>query len=428
MSVTVTELANGMRVVTHEMPHLETASLGVWVGVGARFEGAGEHGISHLLEHMAFKGTARRSAREIVEEIESVGGDVNAATSLEVTAYYARVLKGDVALAVDLLADILQNPKFEPPELARETDVILQEIAASKDCPDDMAYDLVQEAAFPEQALGRTILGTADSVRGFAAADLRHYLGTHYRPGSMVLAGAGAVDHDSLVKLAEASFAAGEKAPAEKPVSARYQGGIRFGDNAFEQTHVVLAFEGPSYRDDAFYSSQILSSILGGGMSSRLFQKIREQRGLCYSIYSYCWGLMDTGLFGVHAATSEEQVSELLELVKRELAEAADRLPEEAEIIRAKAQLKAGLLMSLESSGTRAEQLARQLLVFGRPLGIDELTEKVEAVSRETVRAQAERLFGAADASMALVGPAKMDIHPDLAVAGNDAVRLGAAE
>ncbi len=405
MSVTVSELANGMRVVTHSMPHLETVSLGVWVGVGARFETDEEHGISHLLEHMAFKGTARRTARDIAEEIESAGGDLNAATSLETTAYYARVLKGDVALAVDLLADIVQHPGFDPIELAREQDVVLQEIAASRDSPDDVAYDLVQDAAFPEQALGRPILGTAESVTGFAPADLQQYLGKHYRPGSMVLAGAGAIDHEALVKLAEASFADQEKRQAEMPKPARYGGGMRYGGGTFEQNHIILAFQGPSYRDDAFYSAQVLSSILGGGMSSRLFQNIREQRGLCYSIYSYCWGLLDTGLFGVHAATGERQTAELLELVNGELARAADELPDEAEIVRAKAQLKAGLLMSLESSGARAEQLARQLLAFGRPLDIEELSGRVDAVSRESVRAEAEHLFGGPAASMAVVGP-----------------------
>lgn len=404
MSVTVSELANGMRVVSHAMPHLETVSLGVWVGVGARFESAREHGISHLLEHMAFKGTGRRSARDIAEEIESVGGEVNAATSVETTAYYARVLKGDEPLALDILADILQSPRFDEGELAREKDVILQEIAASQDSPDDIAYDLLQEAAYPDQALGRPILGTAESVRSIAPADLEAYLKAHYRPGAMVLAAAGAVDHDTLTKQVEAAFAGGGGAAAEQPAKARYAGGLRCGDRAFEQNHILLGFEAPSYREEAFYAAQMLSSMLGGGMSSRLFQEAREQHALCYSVYTFCWALADSGLFGLHAATGEEQIPRLLEVLDRELERIASQAPDEGEVNRSRAQLKAGLLMSLESSGARAEQLARQQLAFGRPLGIDELMAKVDAITGESVRAQAERLFAGSAASVALVG------------------------
>jgi len=202
MSIETTALANGLRVVSHAMPHLETASLGVWVGAGARSESGVQHGISHLLEHMAFKGTARRSAREIAEEIETVGGDLNAATSLETTAYYARVLKADIPLAVDIIADIVRDPKFDAAELAREQDVIMQEIAAAEDSPDDVAYDLAQAAAFPDQPVGRPILGTCESVRSFTPDDLTAYMKSHYAPGSMVLSAAGAVDHAQLVRLA----------------------------------------------------------------------------------------------------------------------------------------------------------------------------------------------------------------------------------
>lgn len=404
MSIEVSRLANGMRVVTHAMPHLETVSLGVWVEVGARNEAVQENGISHLIEHMAFKGTARRSARGIAEEIESVGGDLNAATSLDTTAFYARVLKGDIALALDIVADILQNPRYDPAELAREKDVILQEIAAAQDSPDEIAYDLVQELAYPDQPVGRPILGTAASVLSFTPAELETYLRTHYAPGSMVLAAAGAVDHAALVLLAEAAFS--QSAPREPVIAeaARYAGGIRCGDKPFEQCHILLSFEGPSYRDDAFYASQLLSTMLGGGMSSRLFQEARESRGLCYSIYSYCWGMADTGLFGVHAATGEEAIPSLITVMNSELERIAETAPDETELARAKAQLKAGLLMSLENSGARAEQLARQLLAYGKPLAIDDLIAKVEGVDREAVRAQAERIFSGSAISAALVG------------------------
>ena len=303
MSIETTALANGLRVVSHAMPHLETVSLGVWVGVGARCESGAQHGISHLLEHMALKGTARRSAREIAEEIETVGGDLNAATSLETTAYYARVLKADIPLAVDIIADIVRDPKFDAGELAREQDVIMQEIAAAEDSPDDVAYDLAQAAAFPDQPVGRPILGTCESVRSFTPDDLTAYMKSHYAPGSMVLAAAGAVDHAQLVQLAEARF--GEMEVREPHITdpAQYAGGFARSSRPFEQSHIVVSFQGPSYCNEAIYTGQILSSMLGGGMSSRLFQEAREARGLCYSIYSFCWGLSDTGLFGIHAAT-----------------------------------------------------------------------------------------------------------------------------
>lgn len=405
MSVRTTTMRNGMRVVTHAMPHLETASIGVWVGTGARAESADQHGLSHLLEHMAFKGTHRRSARDIAEEIESAGGDLNAATSLETTAYHARMLKHDIGLAIDILADILRNPKFDASELAREQDVIVQEIAAAQDSPEDEAYDLVQDAAFPDQALGRTILGTKKSVRGHTPGDLSAYMKSSYVPGAMVLAAAGALDHDRIVRQAQSAFGDMPRATPAAPAAAAYRGGFRRSEKRFEQSHIILAYEGPSYRDEAIYAGQILSGILGGGMSSRLFQEARETRGLCYAIYSYCWGLSDTGLFGVHAATGPDQVQELAQVILSELEKLTQDLVSGAEIARAKAQLKSGLLMSLESSGSRAEQLARQTLVYGAPLAVNDMVEKVEAVDKEAVRALAGKIITNTSVSASAVGP-----------------------
>lgn len=405
MSVRTTTLRNGVRVVTQHMPHLETVSLGIWVGVGSRHEGEHENGISHLLEHMAFKGTERRSALAIAEEIESVGGELNAATSMENTAYYARVLKDDVPLALDILSDILIGSTFDGGELAREKSVVLQEIAAAQDCPDDVAYDLVQEAAFPAQALGRSILGTARSIRSLTPDSLRGYLARHYRGRGLVLSAAGAVDHDALSALAEELLGAlpGNDAPA--PETSCHIGGVRHARKPCEQSHIVLAFKAPSYRDETYYVGQVLSGLLGDGMSSRLFQEARERRGLCYSIYSYCWGLSDAGLFGVHAATGPEQADELVAVMAAEMHRAADELPSAKEIARAKAQLKAGLLMSLESSSARAEQMARQTMAFGRPLTVSELTARVESVTGDAVRAYAERLLTGAPPGFASVGP-----------------------
>ncbi len=405
MSVTLSTLPNGLRVVTHQMPHLGTVSLGVWVGTGARSEASSQHGISHLLEHMAFKGTARRSARDIVEEIESVGGDLNAATSIETTAYYARVLKADVALAVDIIADILRDPRFDAGELAREQDVVLQEIAAAEDSPDDVAYDVAQEIAFPDQAVGRSILGTKQSVRAVTPDDLTDYMRSHYHAGSMVLAAAGAIEHADLVRLAEAAFGDLEASAHPEPAPARYVGGFRHEPRQFEQSHIIISAPGPSYRDDAMYTAQLFSSMFGGGMSSRLFQEAREARGLCYAIYSYCWGMSDTGLFGVHAASGPEQIGELAQVVFTELEKLAGESATDVELARGKAQLKSSLLMSLESSGSRAEQIARQTLAFGAPREVDDLVAKIEAVDKEAVRKFARELILSGSPSVAAVGP-----------------------
>ena len=362
MTEEISRLSNGLTVITHTMPHLETTSLGIWVGVGSRSETLAENGISHFLEHMSFKGTASRSAQAIAEEIEAVGGELNAATGLETTAYFARVLKGDEGVALEILADILLNSRFSSDELEREREVILQEIAATRDVPDDIAFELMNEAAYPGQALGRTILGPAANVKRFSPADLQQFLKTHYRPGSMVLAAAGAVHHEPLVRHAEALFGGLTSHGIEGEEQARYHGGIRWDHKRFEQSHLVLAFEGPSYRAQEYFTAQVFSGLFGGGMSSRLFQEAREKRGLCYSIYSSAWGLSDTGLLAVHAATGTETMASLIDVTGTELEDVARRGPSEAELNRAKAQLKAGLLMSLESSSARAEQMARQML------------------------------------------------------------------
>ncbi|MGE0764999.1 MAG: M16 family metallopeptidase [Hyphomicrobiaceae bacterium] len=404
MTTHQSRLSNGLRVVSHEMPHLGTVALGLWVASGARHEAQSEHGISHLLEHMAFKGTRRRTALEIVEEIEQVGGDLNAATSLDTTCYYARVLKDDVHVALDILADIIQNSLYAEDELEREREVILQEIASTRDSPDDTVYDLFQDAAFPDQALGRPILGTPESVTGISANELRRFLGARYRAGSMVLSAAGKIRHETFVKFAEDLFGGLPSGEAPNAKLASYVGGSRISTRPFEQAHVVLGYRGLAYLDADFYSAQVLSGLLGGGMSSRLFQEVREKRGLCYSIYSSAWGLSDVGLLSVHASTGAETLQELVDVVQQELSRAVSEKPDEREIQRAKAQLKTGLLMSLESSVSRAEQMARQLLAFDRLLPAEELIGKVDAVTADGVRRVAERLMTGSELSIALVG------------------------
>lgn len=404
MSTEVTRLGSGLRIVTDHMAHVETASLGVWVKVGARNETAATNGISHLLEHMAFKGTVRRTAKDIAEEIEQVGGDLNAATSLEMTSYFARVLKADVPLALELIADILLNPKYAADDLEREREVILQEIAATRDSPDDIAYDLLNTTAYPEQALGRPILGSEETVKAFSAADVRTFLTHHYRPAQMVVSAAGAVDHAAVVAQVEKLFAGLPTGETAKPAQAHYAGGPAVSDKPFEQAHLLLGFEGISYRTPEYYAAQVYAGLMGGGMSSRLFQEVRETHGLCYSIYASNWSLDDTGVFAVHAATGKDMLGKLITLVREELERSAATAPSLREVERSKAQLKAGLLMSLESSGARAEQMARQMMLFDRLVTPADLVARVDAVTPESVREFAARLLNGKPPSAVLVG------------------------
>ena len=406
MSVEVTRLPSGLSVVTDRMPHLESATLGVWIGAGSRDEKPDEHGISHMLEHMAFKGTQRRSARQIAESIEAVGGDLNAATSVESTAYYARVLKADVPLALDVLSDILSEPAFDTEELRREQNVIVQEIGAVQDTPDDLVFDRLQETAFPKQAVGRSILGTPETVRSFNPARIRAYLARNYRAPDMLVAAAGAVEHKAIVEEAERRFAKfiGPAAPAPEP--AHFGGGTRVESRDLEQVHIALALQGLAVRDEALYSLQVFTSVLGGGMSSRLFQEVREKRGLCYSIHAFHMPYADTGLFGLYAGTDEIDAPELMRVVIDEVANATETL-NETEVARAKAQMKAGLLMALESSEARLGQLARQMLAYGRPIPLDEIVGKVDAVTIASARAAGRALIASSRPAIAALGPGK---------------------
>ena len=404
MTTKTSKLENGLTIASHEMANLHTVSIGVWVASGSRHERPHEHGVSHLLEHMAFKGTARRSARDIVVEIEQVGGDMNAATSLELTAYYVRVLEGDHPIAIDVLADILTSSTLDAEELEREKDVVLQEIAGIQDVPEEIAYDLISDAAFPNQSVGRPVIGTPESVSQFKQSDLKGLLDRQYVPSSMVVAAAGAINHDDFVRHVGDKFGALDPRTGDAPEKASFVGGASWSDHRFGQAHLLLGFDSPSYRDPTFYPCQVFSGLLGGGMSSRLFQEAREKRGLCYSIYASAWSLSDGGMFNIHAATGEEQVEELRQVIVDELRHCADKAPGALEVERAKAQLKAGLLMSLESSSARAEQMARQLLAFGRTIDAEELTEKVEAVTAEDIRLFAERLITSGKPAVAVVG------------------------
>lgn len=406
MSVEVTRLPSGLTVVTDSMPHLQTASLGVWVGSGSRDEEPNEHGISHLLEHMAFKGTKKRSARQIVEEIEQVGGDLNAATSSETTAYFASVLKTDMPLAVDVLSDILANPTFDPAELKREQNVIVQEIGAAEDNPDDLVFDYLQSTAFPNQPIGRPILGTRDTVCGFRDKNLRTYLDRNYRAPDMVVAATGAIEHGAVVAEAERRFGQFNGPAAPLPEPASFVGGTRLEARDLEQVHIALALEGLAQRHADYFSLQVFTIVLGGGMSSRLFQEVREKRGLCYTISAFHAPYSDTGMFGIYAGTDAGDVKELMKVAVDETAAAAVDITE-TEVNRAKAQIKVGLLMALESSGARARQLAGQILTYGRPLPIEEMVARIDKVTVESTRAAGTALMARARPAIAALGPGK---------------------
>ena len=408
MSARVTTLANGLRVVSEEMPWVETVSLGVWVDVGTRNEPAAINGVAHLLEHMAFKGTERRSARLIAEEIENVGGHLNAYTSREQTAFYAKVLKEDVPLGVDILSDILQHSTFDAAELERERTVIIQEIGQAADTPDDVIFDRFQEQAYPDQAMGRPVLGEAEIIKTIGRDAVAGYMNQHYAADRMVLSAAGALDHDRLVELAQRHFTDLPTYRGEPVEAARYQGGDQREDKDLEQVHLVLGFPGVSYADDDYYTASTLSTILGGGMSSRLFQEIREKRGLVYTVYSFASSYADGGIFGVYAGTGEDEVEELMPVLCDEIVKSADTMTE-AEVARARAQLKASILMGLESTSARCEHVASQLLIYGRPIEARELVRKIDEVDLGAVRRLAKRIFAGAPTFTALGPIAKVE-------------------
>ncbi len=386
------------------MPALQSASLGVWINAGGRHERIEQNGIAHFLEHMAFKGTQKRTALQIAEAIEDVGGYINAYTSREMTAYYARVLEKDTDLALDVISDIVLNPVFDPREIEVERHVILQEIGQALDTPDDIIFDWLQETAFPDQALGRTILGEAARVERYGVTDLSGFVEERYAPGNIIVAAAGAVDHDRIVRMTEEAF--GHLRPhgggAAEP--AAFRGGETRVEKGLEQAHFALAFETPGYCDPRVYTAQIFSTAFGGGMSSRLFQEAREKRGLCYTIFAQTGAYSDSGLTTIYAGTSDEEIGALAELTIDELKRAADDMSP-AEVARARAQMKAGLLMGLESPSSRAERLARLLAIWDRVPPLEETVALIDAVTTGDVRDLAKSMVENGDAAMALYGP-----------------------
>ena len=387
----LTTLANGLRILTDPMGSVDSVSLGMWIGAGARHENPETGGVAHLLEHMAFKGTSRRDALAIAEEIEDVGGHLNAYTAREQTAYYAKVLKEDAPLAIDLLGDILQNSRFDADELAREKTVVLQEIGQAADTPDDIIFDDFQETAYPDQAIGRPVLGRAEVVAQMDRQAIVDFIAQNYGADRMVFAAAGNIAHQAVVDMVGVAF---ENLPAKSRASSQpaiYRGGDHRQEKDLEQAHLIIGFDGVAFDDPDFYALQVFSTIFGGGMSSRLFQEVREKRGLVYSIYSFASSFLDGGIFGIYAGTGPNEVDQLVPVLADEIVKAAGSISA-AELARAKAQLKSGLLMSRESTSNRAEQLAQHMLVRGRIASSAEIVAKVDAIDLDAIAEVATRL------------------------------------
>ena len=404
----ISTLDNGLRVVTQNMPGLETVSMGIWNYVGGRDELENVNGVAHLLEHMAFKGTKTRTALQIAETIEDVGGDINAYTSKEITAYYVKLISEDLSLGIDILTDILQNSSFAEDELNRERGVILQEIGMYLDTPDDMIFDYWQEKAYPNQPMGRSILGKTDIIKNITREQVRNFMMENYNPKKMVISAAGKINHEEFVdqitkkciNLPMGSIGLREKS---KYISGEYR-----EEKKLEQIHFLLGFEGIDYHHKDYYSLLIYSSLLGGGMSSRLFQEIREKRGLVYGISSFSSSYTDTGMFGIYAGTGEKQINEFIPVLCDQLKNSPNSITEK-EINRGKAQLKANLMMGRESAFRRCESAARQLLVFDRVIDPQETIKQIENVSKNSVEIIAKNIVNG-PVTVSSIGPiSKLD-------------------
>ncbi|NHO32272.1 M16 family metallopeptidase [Acetobacter fallax] len=406
-----TRLPSGLTVVTERMDRVETVSFGAYVATGTRNERPEENGVSHFLEHMAFKGTAARSAAQIAEEIENVGGHINAYTAREQTAYYVKLLKDDLPLGIDIIGDILTHSAFAPEEVERERGVILQEIGQANDTPDDIVFDHFQETAFSGQPMGLPTLGTEALIRDMSRETLMSYMKTHYTPANMVVAAAGNLRHDAVVDMVARHFEDLPSVQIPDRTPSHYTGGEFRREKDLDQAHIVLGFPSVGFGDPDYYPVLLLSTVLGGGMSSRLFQEIREKRGLVYSVYSFASPFLDGGLFGIYAGTGEKEAAELLPVTLAELHKIQEQVGD-AELSRARAQLKSSLLMSLESTGSRCEQIARQLQIFGRLIPVEETVQKINAVTPADICRAASRIFRA-QPTLATLGPISgvMSLH-----------------
>jgi len=394
-----------MRIVTDTIETVETVALGVWIKVGSRHETYESNGISHMLEHMTFRGTMRHTASEIAEKIEAVGGHLNAYTSREHTGYYARILKQDIPLAVDLLSDILQFSPFNVTELEREKTVVLQEISQAYDAPDDIIFDLFQETAFPSQPLGYPIIGRPDVVKSFTRQDIQDYRENKYVTSNMIAAAAGKIDHEKFAELISQHFTNLRNTSPPHIEQGEYKGGDLRVTRDLEQAHLVLGFPSVKLGHEDYYATSLLATILGGGMSSRLFQEVREKRGLVYEIQSFINSFSDQGIFGVYASANPQQAQDLLPVVCEELLTFPSTITEK-ELERAKSQLKASMMMALESTNSRCDQLVQQIMIYGIPLKTSEILNFIDSVSLEKAKTIASSIFSQ-PLTFTAIGPTK---------------------
>ena len=401
----LTILPNGLRVASREMPGIETAAVGLYADAGTRHEGAKLGGLAHLFEHMVFKGAGDRSAREISEAIEEVGGDLNAATDREGTSFNASVLAEHVGLGIEIIADMILRPHFTDAELEREKDVVAQELGEARDTPSDIIFDDLQAAAFADQPLGRSVLGDEASLAVITIDDLNDWRTSQYRGGSLSLVAAGKVGHADLVALAEQHLGALRSGTIDAAPPAHFTGGDRVGRSGSDQAHIALGFGGPAQRDPDYFAARLFADMVGGGMSSRLFQQLREERGLAYSVYASLYPYTDIGLFSIYAATARDQSAAAAQLIEDVLADCAETATQR-ELDRVRTQAKAGLLMSMESTWGQAHYVARQLAVYGRLVEPSEVVEDLEAITVERVRDAGRKMLAGPRARATIGFPA----------------------
>ena len=400
-------LPGGLRVVTEAVPGVRSAAFGIWVGVGSRDESPAQAGASHFLEHLLFKGTSRRNALEIASAMDAVGGELNAFTAHEYTCYYARVLDADLPLAIDVVSDIVQSALVAPDDVESERGVILEEISMHDDDPGDVVHDAFAEALYGEHPLGRPVIGSVESIQSLSATTIADYYRSRYRAPSMVVSVAGNIDHDTVVRRLAGAFgdlAPGEPEPLRPLQPPRLVGGAIVEDRPTEQAHLVLGTEGMSRQDDRRYALAVLNNALGGGMSSRLFQEVREQRGLAYSVYSYSSHHHDTGMFGIYAGCAPSKVDEVLQVCREQLDLVATKGVTDEEIARAKGQLRGSLALGLEDTGSQMSRIGKAELVYGEVLPVEEVLARFEAVTPDDVRAVAGDVLHR-PLSLGIIGP-----------------------
>ncbi len=402
----IIQLENGLRIVIDPVKTVESAAIAVFVNTGSRNETPDINGISHFLEHMAFKGTKTRNAKQIAEQFDNIGGKINAYTSREKTVYYAKVLKQDTEFATEFLSDILQNSTFDQIELEKERGVILQEIAMTNDTPDDVVFDYFQETAFPKQAVGRSILGPVKNIKKFGRDNFVDYIGKQYNYGNIAVVASGNVDEKKFVGYVKKYFNNLSSNKLKKFEPAKYQGGDFRKYKNLEQVNMVLGFKGLSYLDKDYYKCQILASILGGGMSSRLFQEVREKRGLVYSVYAFNYANFDAGLFGVYLGTTPEKANQAIEVVGDEILKITSKIADE-ELQRVITQTKAGLLMAKESVIGRSQKIGGDILAYNRIISEQEILDKILSISKKQITNFASNMLANSKHNFSAIGKIK---------------------